>query len=63
MLYEVITSPKTGAVFGNSGYDAETDTWYPMSLQYRTYTADGDNVRKVSISGDILEDGSSYNFV
>ncbi len=54
-------SPKTGAVFGNSGYDAETDTWYPMSLQYRTYTADGDNVRKVSISGDILEDGSKEN--
>ena len=32
-----------------------------MSLQYRPYTADGDNVRKVSISGDILADGTKEN--
>ncbi|MFV0634265.1 glycoside hydrolase family 3 N-terminal domain-containing protein [Demequina sp.] len=54
-------SPKTGTVFGNSGYDSETGEYYPMSLQYRTYTADGDNVRKTSIGGDILEDGTKEN--
>ncbi|WP_062519850.1 glycoside hydrolase family 3 N-terminal domain-containing protein [Demequina silvatica] len=56
-----MNSPTTGAVFGNSGFDAETGEYYPMSLQYREYTADGDNVRKVSISGDILEDGTKEN--
>ncbi|MFV0285033.1 MAG: glycoside hydrolase family 3 N-terminal domain-containing protein [Demequina sp.] len=54
-------SPTTGAVFGNSGYDAESDSYYPLALQYREYTADGDNVRKTSISGDILEDGTQEN--
>lgn len=54
-------SPTTGAVFGNSGLDAETGEYYPLALQYRTYTADGDNVRQVSISGDILEDGTQEN--
>ncbi|WNM25165.1 glycoside hydrolase family 3 N-terminal domain-containing protein [Demequina capsici] len=54
-------SPSAGAVFENSGYDAETDSYYPMSLQYRPYTADGDNVRQVSIGGDILADGTKQN--
>ncbi|WP_084129422.1 glycoside hydrolase family 3 N-terminal domain-containing protein [Demequina sp. NBRC 110055] len=54
-------SPTTGAVFGNSGYDAESDSYYPLSLQYREYTADGDNVRQTSISGDLLEDGTQEN--
>jgi len=54
-------SPTTGAVFGNSGYDAESGEYYPLSLQYREYTADGDNVRKTSLSGDILEDGTQEN--
>ncbi len=54
-------SPQGGAVFANSGYDAETDTWYPISLQYRPYTADGPNVRQVSITGDILADGTKQN--
>lgn len=54
-------SPNSGTVFGNSGLDAETGAWYPLSLQYRPYTADGKNVRKVSISGDILADGTREN--
>lgn len=54
-------SPTTGAVFANSGYDAEADEYYPLSLQYREYTADGDNVRETSLSGDILEDGTQEN--
>ncbi|WP_198928291.1 glycoside hydrolase family 3 N-terminal domain-containing protein [Tessaracoccus sp. ZS01] len=54
-------SPVAGVVFGNSGFDAATGEWYPLSLQYRPYTADGENVRKVSISGDLLEDGTKQN--
>lgn len=54
-------SPTTGAVFANSGLNAETGAWTPLSLQYRPYTADGPNVRQVSISGDILPDGTKEN--
>ncbi|MBM7331623.1 hypothetical protein JS562_53490, partial [Agrobacterium sp. S2] len=54
-------SPSSGAVFANSGHDEETGEWYPLSLQYRPYTADGENVRKVSISGDVLADGTQEN--
>jgi len=48
-------------VFENSGYDATTDSYYPLSLQYRPYTADGANVRTVSVGGDILADGTKEN--
>lgn len=41
--------------------DDETNSYYPMSLQYRPYTADSEYVRKVSLSGDLLEDGSKEN--
>jgi beta-glucosidase len=54
-------SPSSGAVFANSGHDEATGEWYPLSLQYRPYTADGANVRQVSISGDILPDGTQEN--
>lgn len=56
-----MNSPNSGQVFANSGYDKEAGTWYPLSLQYRPYTADGPNVRQTSISGDILPDGSKQN--
>ncbi|NTW42613.1 MAG: glycoside hydrolase family 3 protein, partial [Cellulomonadaceae bacterium] len=61
MVIVGMDSPVSGAVFGNSGFDVETGTYYPLSLQYRPYTADGANVRKVSISGDILADGTKEN--
>ncbi|MDE0573608.1 glycoside hydrolase family 3 C-terminal domain-containing protein [Demequina sp. B12] len=54
-------SPNNGDNFSAAGHDTETDEWYPMSLQYREYTADGDNVRKESIGGDLLEDGTQEN--
>ncbi|WP_233571680.1 glycoside hydrolase family 3 N-terminal domain-containing protein [Cellulomonas triticagri] len=54
-------SPNSGAVFANSGHDTETGEWYPLSLQYRPYTADGEHVRRTSISGDILPDGTQEN--
>lgn len=56
-----MNSPDNGATFTNAGRDATTGEYYPLSLQYRPYTADGANVRKVSISGDILEDGTTEN--
>jgi len=56
-----IDSPVNGGIFSNAGYNFQDGTYYPLSLQYRPYTADGDNVRKVSISGDILKDGSKEN--
>ncbi|MDR1393426.1 MAG: hypothetical protein LBJ62_05610 [Bifidobacteriaceae bacterium] len=36
-------------------------TFLPISLQYRPYTADGPNVRRTSIAGDRLPDGSKEN--
>lgn len=56
-----MNSPHNGGNFSNVGLDTETGEWYPLSLQWRPYTADGDNVRKVSIAGDILEDGTQEN--
>ncbi len=54
-------SPDNGGTFSNIGHDVENDTWYPLSLQYRPYTADGPNVRQTSISGDLLPDGTREN--
>ena len=54
-------SPDNGGTFSNIGHDVENDTWYPLSLQYRPYTADGPNVRQTSISGDLLPDGTRQN--
>jgi beta-glucosidase len=56
-----MNSPDNGGTFTNAGRDAETGEFYPLSLQYRPYTADGENVRQTSISGDILADGSVEN--
>lgn len=54
-------SPDNGTLFSHAGYDQEMETYYPFSLQYRPYTADGPNVREVSIAGDIGEDGEQEN--
>lgn len=54
-------SPDNGSNFSQSGYDAATKSWYPLSLQYRPYTASGANVRKVSIGGDLNSDGTQEN--
>lgn len=54
-------SPANGNPFTSAGHDAETGEWYPLSLQYGPYTADGAHVRQTSISGDILPDGTKEN--
>ncbi|WP_062302137.1 glycoside hydrolase family 3 N-terminal domain-containing protein [Demequina subtropica] len=57
-------SPNSGGTFTNAGLTIAEDgtrTWTPITLQYGEYVADGDNVRKVSIGGNILEDGTVEN--
>ena len=54
-------SPNNGSVAIKVGFDEENDEYFPLSLQYGEYTADGPNVRQTSISGDILEDGTREN--
>ena len=54
-----MSSPDNGSNFSSAGLNE--DGYYPLSLQYRPYTANGENVRRESISGDILENGSKEN--
>ncbi|WP_024285106.1 glycoside hydrolase family 3 N-terminal domain-containing protein [Cellulomonas sp. KRMCY2] len=56
-----LRSPNNGNPFTASGQDAATGQWYPLSLQWAPYTADGANVRTTSIGGDILADGTKEN--
>ena len=44
----MISSPNNDG----GGYDAETETYIPKSLQYRPYTANSIFVRKTSLAGD-----------
>lgn len=46
---------------GSSTDENDVVTYRPVSLQYRPYTADGANVRKTSIAGDTLPDGTKEN--
>jgi beta-glucosidase len=54
-------SPDNGTNFTSAGQDQTTGGYYPLSLQYRPYTADGPHVRATSISGDLLPDGTREN--
>lgn len=57
-------SPDNGSNFSKAGMLENADgtkTFYPLSLQYRPYTADGDNVRRTSIAGDQLAHGTQEN--
>ncbi|AYW47306.1 glycoside hydrolase family 3 [Tetragenococcus osmophilus] len=56
-----MASPDNGENFSFAGIKDDNETYYPLSLQYRPYTADGDNVRKESIAGNKEEDGSKQN--
>ncbi|MFV0452809.1 MAG: hypothetical protein ACK5LS_11330 [Propioniciclava sp.] len=48
-------SPSNGSYHAVPGFDTETGGYYPLSLQWGPYTADGDQVRTVSISGDMVD--------
>ena len=37
------------------GFDTETNTYLPITLQYGEYVADGPNVREESIAGDVID--------
>ena len=57
-------SPDNGSNFSRAGQIIGEDgskSYYPLSLQYAPYTANGDNVRKTSIAGDKNADGSQEN--
>ncbi len=59
VLY-AMRSPDNGDNFTGAGRNPD-NTYYPLSLQWGPYTATGPNVRKKSIAGDILPDGSTEN--
>ncbi|XBH21977.1 glycoside hydrolase family 3 N-terminal domain-containing protein [Jonesiaceae bacterium BS-20] len=61
MVLVGMSNPNSGTPFEEPGRDPDTDEYYPISLQYREYVADGPNVRKVSIGGDTLPDGTKEN--
>lgn len=44
-----VSNPSTG-----SGYDSNTQSYIPISLQYGEYTATGASVRSESIAGDVI---------
>lgn len=57
-------SPDNGSNFSRAGQiinEDGTKSYYPLSLQYGPYTADGENVRTTSIAGDKNADGSQEN--
>ena len=55
-----MSTPDNGGMPGH-GYDTVTEQYRPVSLQYRPYTADGPDVRRVSLGGDTLPDGTKEN--
>ncbi|WP_333812148.1 glycoside hydrolase family 3 N-terminal domain-containing protein [Timonella senegalensis] len=61
MVLVGMNNPNNGDPFTGAGWNQEDNTFYPLSLQYREYTADGKNVRKTSIAGDKLENGKQEN--
>lgn len=54
-------SPDNGNNFTGAGLNKADGTFYPLSLQWAPYTANGPNVRRVSIAGDLNPDGTQEN--
>ena len=52
-------TPNNGSQFSNSGH--LNGEWQPLSLQWGPYVADGPYVRRQSISGTLLPDGTRSN--
>lgn len=55
-----MSSPDNGSQFNGPGGDAETGGFYPLSIQYRPYTATSEAVRKTPIASDEGEDRSYF---
>ena len=62
MVIVGMRSPNNGSLFSKAGIQTKDgkSSFYPLSLQWSSYTADGKNVRKTSIAGDIV-DGKQQN--
>ena len=60
MVLMGMRSPDNGDNFTGAGMNKD-GTFYPLSLQWKPYTADGKHVRRTSIAGDIKADGSQEN--
>lgn len=60
MVLMGMRGPDNGNNFTGAGMNSD-GTFYPLSLQWGSYTANGKHVRKKSIAGDILADGSQQN--
>lgn len=60
MVLAGMRGPDNGDNFTGAGR-AKDGTFYPLSLQWKPYTANGPNVRRTSIAGDILPDGTQEN--
>ncbi len=56
----LIPAKEPGNSFPQDGRD-ENQEWVPLTRQYRPYVADGAYVRKTSIAGNTLEDGTKEN--
>ncbi|MFV0451795.1 MAG: glycoside hydrolase family 3 N-terminal domain-containing protein [Propioniciclava sp.] len=55
-----LRGPDNGDNFTGAGLDAD-GSFYPLSLQWGPYTADGPHVRRTSIAGDLAPDGTQEN--
>ncbi|MFT4295866.1 MAG: glycoside hydrolase family 3 N-terminal domain-containing protein [Micropruina sp.] len=60
MVLAGMRSPDNGNNFTGAGRNAD-GSYYPLSLQWGPYTANGPHVRKKSIAGDIRDDGTVEN--
>ena len=58
---DVVMVGMKNPISDGDGYNAETGEYLPLTLQYRPYAADSDSVRKVSIAGNTLKDGTREN--
>lgn len=60
MVLMGMRSPDNGDNFTGAGMN-DDGTFYPLSLQWKPYTADGKHVRRTSIAGDLKADGTQEN--
>lgn len=60
MVLVGMRSPDNGNNFTGAGMNKD-GTFYPLSLQWKPYTATGPNVRRTSIAGDLRADGTQEN--
>ena len=60
LVLHAMRSPDNGDNFTGAGRNSD-GTYYPLSLQWGPYTANGPNVRKKSIAGDLLAGGKVEN--